>query len=90
MPLLSEMVGRGVTDLNGGRVGRFEDLIASTRGDLGMCQIAALAVKRGGPPWSPALFRRHASALSIVVSRRWITARPRRATCWTSGRGSDR
>jgi len=46
MPYLSEMVGRPVTDANGERIGRLEDLIAA-RGDVAPPQIVALAIKRG-------------------------------------------
>ena len=46
MPYLSEMVGRPVTDTNGERIGRLEDLIAARR-DVAPPQIVALAIKRG-------------------------------------------
>jgi CBS domain-containing protein len=46
MPYLSEMVGRPVTDANGERIGRLEDLIAARR-DVAPPQIVALAIKRG-------------------------------------------
>jgi magnesium transporter len=47
MPYLSEMVGKSVTDVNGERVGRLEDLIASPHGEVAPPQIVALVVKRG-------------------------------------------
>jgi CBS domain-containing protein len=47
MPYLSELVGRPVTDANGDRIGRLEDLIAAVRGDVTPPQVVALAVKRG-------------------------------------------
>ncbi len=46
MPYLSEILGKFVTDLNGERVGRLEDLLSASRGDLAHPQIVALAVKR--------------------------------------------
>ncbi len=48
MAYLSELVGKFVTDLNGERVGRLEDLLAAPRGDVGHPQIVALAVKHAG------------------------------------------
>lgn len=47
MPYLSEMIGRPVTDANGERIGRLEDLIAALHGDVTPPQIVALAVKHG-------------------------------------------
>ena len=47
MPYLSEMVGKPVTDANGERIGRLEDLIAAAHGGMAPPQIVALAVKRG-------------------------------------------
>ena len=47
MPYLSEMVGKTVTDANGERIGRLEDLIAASRGGMAPPQIVALAVKHG-------------------------------------------
>jgi CBS domain-containing protein len=47
MPFLSELTGRTVTDVNGERIGRLEDLVASTSGNMPHPQIVALVVKRG-------------------------------------------
>jgi sporulation protein YlmC with PRC-barrel domain len=46
MAYLSELVGRPVADVNGKLVGRSEDVIATTLGDLPHPIVAALVVKR--------------------------------------------
>ena len=46
MPFVSELTGKVVADANGARVGRLDDLIASTGGNLPHPPIVALVVKR--------------------------------------------
>jgi magnesium transporter len=46
MPYVSELVGKVVTDLDGERVGRVQDVIATTRPDIPHPRVAALLVKQ--------------------------------------------
>lgn len=48
MAYLSELIGKIVADVNGERVGRLEDIVASIRGGLPHPQVVALAVKYSG------------------------------------------
>jgi magnesium transporter len=48
MAYLSELVGRPVADVNGDLVGRLEDVVASTHGDMPHPIVVALIVKRAG------------------------------------------
>jgi magnesium transporter len=48
MAYVSELIGKPVVEVNGERVGRLMDLVASRRGGLAHPQIAALVVKRSG------------------------------------------
>ncbi|PKO21310.1 MAG: magnesium transporter MgtE [Chloroflexi bacterium HGW-Chloroflexi-1] len=50
MAYLSNLIGRVVADVNGERIGRLDDLVASLRGDLLHPQIVALVVKHSGGP----------------------------------------
>jgi CBS domain-containing protein/sporulation protein YlmC with PRC-barrel domain len=46
MTFLSELLGRPVTDLDGGRIGHLDDVIAATHGEMPHPAIVALVVKR--------------------------------------------
>jgi magnesium transporter len=48
MPYLSELIGRSVTDVNGELVGRLEDIVAISHGDLPHPIVVALVVKQAG------------------------------------------
>ena len=48
MPFVSELLGKVVTDVDGERIGRLEDLIGAFRPDVPNPTIAAIAVKRSG------------------------------------------
>jgi magnesium transporter len=48
MPYLSELIGRPVTDVNGELVGRLEDIVAISHGDLPHPIVVALVVKQAG------------------------------------------
>jgi magnesium transporter len=48
MAFMSELLGRQVTEVNGQRIGRLVDLVASTRTEIRHPQIVALVVKRRG------------------------------------------
>ena len=48
MVYLSELIGKIVADVNGERIGRLEDVIASIRGGLAHPQVVALGVKYSG------------------------------------------
>ena len=48
MPFVSELLGKVVTDVDGERIGRLEDLIGVYRPDVTNPTIAAIAVKRSG------------------------------------------
>jgi magnesium transporter len=48
MPFVSELLGKIVTDVDGERIGRLEDLIGAFRPDVPNPTIAAIAVKRSG------------------------------------------
>ena len=48
MPFVSELLGKVVTDVDGERIGRLEDLIGAYRPDVTNPTIAAIAVKRSG------------------------------------------
>ena len=50
MAYLSELTGKVVADVNGERIGRLDDVIASMRSELPHPQIVALVVKRAGGP----------------------------------------
>lgn len=48
MPYLSNLIGKPVADVDGERIGRLADLIASLRGKMPHPEIVALVVKRSG------------------------------------------
>jgi magnesium transporter len=48
MPYLSDLIGKPVADMDGERIGRLADLIASLRGKMPHPEIVALVVKRSG------------------------------------------
>lgn len=48
MPFVSELLGKVVTDIDGERIGRLEDLIGAYRPDVTNPTIAAIVVKRSG------------------------------------------
>ena len=48
MPFVSELLGKVVTDVDGERIGRLEDLIGTYRPDVTNPTIAAITVKRSG------------------------------------------
>jgi magnesium transporter len=48
MAYLSELVGRPVADVNGELVGRLEDVVASSQGEMPHPIVVAIAVKRAG------------------------------------------
>jgi sporulation protein YlmC with PRC-barrel domain len=47
MPYVSQLIGKPVTDLDGTRVGRIRDIIASVKGGMHHPEIVALEVRAG-------------------------------------------
>jgi magnesium transporter len=48
MPYISNLLGRPVADVDGERIGRLDDIIASIRGEMPHPRVVAIAVKRPG------------------------------------------
>jgi magnesium transporter len=48
MAFMSELIGKPVVEVNGNRIGRLADLVASIRSDIALPQVAALVVNRPG------------------------------------------
>lgn len=46
MPYVSDLIGKTVADVDGERIGRVQDVIASTTGDVSHPRVVALAVKK--------------------------------------------
>lgn len=48
MPYVSDLVGKTVADVDGQRIGRLQDIVASAQADLAHPRVVALVIKRPG------------------------------------------